>query len=84
MVERIEWLRHWRALMQDLVGGFDAYMSDDCTDDEHNRWVSLLNLVEYTENEVLRSRYGLDGCPAESGECDPDWPMRCRYCAGKS
>ena len=81
MVERDEWVRHWRGLMQDLIDGFDRYMSDDCTDAEHNRWVGLLNLTEYAELEVLRSRYGFMGCPAEDGECDPDWPMRCRSCA---
>jgi len=79
--ERREWLHHWRGLIQDLVEGFARYMSDDCTDAEHNRWVGLLNLTEYAELEVLRSRYGFMGCPAEDGECDPDWPMRCRSCA---
>ena len=79
--ERDEWIRHWRGLVQDLIDGFDRYMSDDCTDAEHNRWVGLLNLTEYAELEVLRSRYGFMGCPAEDGECDPDWPMRCRSCA---
>ena len=84
MVERDEWLRHWRGLMQDLIDGFDRYMSDDCTDAEHNRWVGLLNLTEYTEVEVLRNRYGFTGCPAEGGVCDPEWPMICGYCAGRT
>ncbi len=81
--ERDEWIRHWRGLVQDLINGFDRYMSDDCTDAEHNRWVGLLNLTEYTEVEVLRSRYGFTGCPVVDGACKPEWPMRCRLCAGK-
>ena len=81
--ERDEWIRHWRGLVQDLIDGFDRYMSDDCTDAEHNRWVGLLNLTEYAELEVLRSRYGFMGCPAEDGECNPAWPMICGYCAQK-
>ena len=83
MVERDEWVRHWRGLMQDLIDGFDRYMSDDCTDAEHNRWVGLLNLTEYTEVEVLRSRYGFTGCPVVDGACKPEWPMICGYCAQK-
>lgn len=82
--ERDEWLHHWRGLVQDLIDGFDAYMSPDCTEDEQNRWIGLLNLTEYAEGEVLRNRYGFVGCPAEVGECDPDWPMICGYCAGRT
>jgi hypothetical protein len=81
--ERDEWLHHWRGLMQDLIDGFDRYMSDDCTDAEYNRWVGLFNLTEYTEVEVLRSRYGLSGCPAEGGVCDRERPLRCQFCTGK-
>ena len=79
--ERDEWLHHWRGLMQDLVDGFDTYMAEDCADADHNRWVGLLNLTEYTEVEVLRNRYGFTGCPAEGGVCDPEWPLYCRHCA---
>lgn len=79
--ERDEWLHHWRGLIQDLTDGFDAYMSDDCTEAEQNRWIGLLNLTEYTEVQVLRTRYGFTGCPAEGGVCDPGWPMVCSFCA---
>ena len=81
--ERDEWLHHWRGLIQDLTDGLDAYMSDDCTEAEQNRWIGLLNLTEYTEVEVLRTRYGFTGCPAEGGVCDSRWPMRCQACAGQ-
>ena len=84
MAERDEWLHHWRGLMQDLVDGFDRYMSDNCTDAEHNRWVGLLNLTEYAEVEVLRNRYGFTGCLAAAGKCDSEWPMVCGYCAGRT
>ena len=82
--ERTTWLQHWFGLVRDLDDGFARYMSDDCSAGEQNHWISLLNLAEYAELEVLRRRYGLTGCPAEDGECDPDWPTSCSYCADHS
>ena len=79
--EREDWIRHWRDLIAELIAQFVHYMSEDCTDQDHNRFVSLMNLVEYIDREVLRERYGLRGCPSEHGTCPSDAPVCCTHCA---
>ena len=79
--EREEWIRHWRDLMAELTAQFAHYMSEDCPDQDHNRFVSLMNLVGYIDREVLRERYGFKGCPSTGGTCPPDAPVCCGHCA---
>jgi len=79
--EREEWIVHWRDLVEELEEGFNHYLSEACTDQDHNRFVSLTNLVEYIDRQILRARYGLMGCPSTGGICSPDVPVCCTHCA---
>jgi len=79
--EREGWIRHWRDLMADLTSQFARYISEDCPDRVLNRFVSVMNLVEYIDREVLRERYGLRGCPSPGGTCPLDAPVYCTHCA---